>query len=71
MADQQKGTVKWFNLQKGYGFIQPENGGKDVFVHMTAVEASGLRNLNDGQQVVFEIATEKNGKPSAVNLKAA
>jgi CspA family cold shock protein len=62
------GTVKWFNSTKGYGFIQPEAGGADVFVHITAVERAGLRGLNDGQKVTYELATEK-GKTSAVNLQ--
>jgi CspA family cold shock protein len=62
------GTVKWFNPTKGYGFIQPSGGGKDVFVHISAVEQAGLRSLNDGQAVEFEIESSK-GKQSAVNLK--
>ena len=67
-----KGTVKWFNNQKGYGFIQPESGGKDVFVHVSAVERSGLRGLVEGQKVSFEVETDRrSGKPSAVNLQAA
>ena len=66
------GTVKWFNEQKGYGFIQPDNGGKDVFVHVSAVERSGLRSLREGQKVSYELETDRrNGKMSAVNLKAA
>ena len=64
------GTVKWFNATKGYGFIMPEDGGKDVFVHVTAVQAAGLRGLNEGQKVNFEVAMER-GKSSAVNLKVA
>lgn len=64
------GTVKWFNAQKGYGFIQPADGSKDVFVHVTAVERAGLRTLNEGQQVSYEIQMDR-GKPAAVNLKAA
>lgn len=63
------GTVKWFNPQKGFGFIQPDGGGKDVFVHISAVEAAGLRTLNEGQKVSYDIVTEK-GKESAGNLKA-
>jgi len=63
------GTVKWFNATKGYGFIQPESGGNDVFVHISAVEKAGLRSLNDGQKVSYEIANER-GKSSAVNLQA-
>ena len=62
------GTVKWFNATKGFGFIQPETGGADVFVHISAVERAGLRSLNDGQKVSYELATEK-GKTSAVNLQ--
>jgi len=66
-----KGTVKWFNSQKGYGFIQPEDGGKDVFVHISAVERAGLQDLKEGQRVSFEIvANRKTGKSSAENLKA-
>ena len=63
------GTVKWFNAQKGYGFIQPEGGGKDVFVHISAVERAGLPSLREGQKVSFDIATER-GKTAATNLKA-
>jgi CspA family cold shock protein len=63
------GTVKWFNSTKGFGFIQPDAGGSDVFVHITAVERAGLRGLNDGQKITYELATEK-GKTSAVNLQA-
>jgi cold shock protein len=66
------GTVKWFNEQKGYGFIQPDNGNKDVFVHISAVERAGLRTLKEGQKVNFEIVTDKRtGKSSAGNLAAA
>ena len=65
-----QGTVKWFNATKGYGFIQPEDGNSDVFVHISAVEQAGLRSLNEGQKVSYDIATEK-GRSSAVNLKAA
>jgi CspA family cold shock protein len=64
-----KGTVKWFNTTKGYGFIQPEGGGKDVFVHISAVERAGLRSLNEGQQVSYELKDER-GKTAAVDLKA-
>jgi CspA family cold shock protein len=64
------GKVKWFNAQKGYGFIQPEGGGKDVFVHISAVERSGMDTLRDGQAITYDIATER-GKTAAVNLKAA
>jgi CspA family cold shock protein len=63
------GTVKWFNTTKGYGFIQPEDGGADVFVHISAVERAGLRSLNEGQRVSFELQKER-GKTAAVNLKA-
>jgi CspA family cold shock protein len=63
------GTVKWFNTTKGYGFIQPEGGGKDVFVHISAVERAGMRSLNEGQHVSYELKDER-GKTAAVNLKA-
>jgi cold shock protein len=64
------GTVKSFNAQKGYGFIQPEGGGKDVFVHISAVERAGLRELREGQRVSFEVVTDrKTGKSAAENLK--
>jgi len=65
-----KGTVKWFNPTKGFGFIQPENGGPDVFVHISAVEQAGMRSLNEGQVVTYDIVTER-GKSAAGNLKAA
>ena len=65
-----QGTVKWFNGQKGFGFIQPDDGGADVFVHISAVERAGLRGLNEGQKISFDITSEK-GKNSATNLKAA
>ncbi len=66
------GTVKWFNEQKGYGFIQPDNGQKDIFVHISAVERAGLRTLKEGQKVSFEVVTDKRtGKSSAGNLQAA
>jgi cold shock protein len=64
------GTVKWFNATKGYGFIMPQDGGKDVFVHITAVQAAGLRGLDEGQQVTFEVVMER-GKAAATNLKPA
>ena len=64
------GTVKWFNAQKGYGFIQPEDGGKDVFVHISAVERAGLRELREGQRVSFDVVVDrKSGKSAAENLK--
>lgn len=64
------GTVKFFNSQKGFGFIAQEGGGKDVFVHISAVERSGLSGLNDGQKVSFELEKDRQGRDSAVNLKA-
>ena len=64
------GTVKWFNTQKGYGFIQPDQGGKDVFVHVSALERSGIGNVSEGQRVSFDTETQ-NGKTNAVNLKSA
>jgi CspA family cold shock protein len=64
------GTVKWFNSQKGFGFIQPDAGGPDVFVHISAVERAGLRGLNEGQKISYDIVTEK-GRNSAANLQAA
>jgi CspA family cold shock protein len=63
------GTVKWFNAQKGFGFIQPEDGTKDVFVHISAVERAGFGNLQEGQKLSYEIETGRQGKVSAVNLK--
>jgi CspA family cold shock protein len=65
-----QGTVKWFNSQKGFGFIQPDNGDSDVFVHISAVEKAGLRTLNEGQKVSYEITSER-GKNSATNIQAA
>ena len=64
------GTVKWFNPQKGFGFIQPADGSKDVFVHISAVERAGLKTLNEGQTVSFELERGQQGKTSAVNLQA-
>lgn len=64
------GAVKWFNTSKGFGFIQPDNGGKDVFVHITAVQAAGLTGLNDGQKVSYDVMVER-GKEAAANLKVA
>ena len=65
------GTVKWFNPQKGYGFIQPEDGSQDVFVHISAVERSGIGNLHEGQRLSFEVERGHQGKTSAVNLREA
>ena len=64
------GTVKWFNAQKGFGFIQPQDGSKDVFVHITAVQAAGLQSLNENQKVSYEVVTER-GKQAAANLRLA
>ena len=64
------GKVKWFNSQKGYGFIEPEEGSQDVFVHISAVKAAGMDALSDGQAVSYELETGQNGKTSAVNLEA-
>ena len=64
------GIVKWFNVDKGFGFIQPEGGDKDVFVHITAVQAAGLKSLNDGQKVTYDVVAER-GKQAAANLKLA
>ncbi|MBB3808307.1 cold-shock protein [Pseudochelatococcus contaminans] len=64
------GTVKWYNEQKGYGFIQPDAGGKDVFVHVTAVQRAGLNSLADGQKISYELETDRRtGRESAVNLQ--
>ena len=66
------GTVKWFNATKGFGFIQPDGGGADVFVHISAVERAGIGTLNEGQKIGYELETDqRRGKQSAVNLKAA
>ena len=65
------GTVKWFNSQKGFGFIQPDDGSKDVFVHISAVERAGMGTLNEGQKLSFELERGQQGKTSAVNLQAA
>ncbi len=64
------GTVKWFNMQKGYGFIAPENGGADVFVHITAVEKAGFRTLNENEKIAYDLLSEK-GKTSVENLRKA
>lgn len=68
--DMASGSVKWFNASKGFGFIVPDDGGKDVFVHITAVQAAGLQGLNDGQKVTFEVVRER-GKEAAANLRLA
>jgi CspA family cold shock protein len=65
------GTVKWFNPTKGFGFIEPEDGSKDVFVHISAVERAGLSTLNEGQKVTFELQQGQNGKSSAENLSVS
>lgn len=65
------GTVKWFNAQKGYGFIQPDDGSKDVFVHVSAVERAGMSSLNEGQKLSFDLERGQQGKTSAVNLQDA
>jgi cold shock protein len=65
------GTVKWFNAQKGYGFIRPDDGANDVFVHISAVEQAGLRGLNEGQKVTYDVERGRQGKTAAVNLKIA
>lgn len=64
------GTVKWFNSQKGFGFIQPDGGGPDAFVHISAVERAGLGTLNEGQKVQFDLVSDRRGKMAADNLKA-
>ena len=64
------GTVKWFNATKGFGFIQPDDGSKDVFVHISAVQSAGLATLNDGQKIQYETVSGKDGKTSAGNLKS-
>lgn len=65
------GTVKWFNNKKGFGFIVPDQGGSDVFVHISAVEQSGLRGLNEGQKISYDLAPDRQGRMTAVNLKEA
>lgn len=65
------GTVKWFNATKGFGFIQPDDGSKDVFVHISAVERAGLRSLNEGQKLGYTLEAGRDGKSSAVDLKAS
>jgi CspA family cold shock protein len=64
------GTVKWFNPAKGFGFIQPDQGGADVFVHISALESTGLKTLNEGQRVSYELATQR-GKTAAANIQIA
>ena len=71
MSERKTGVVKWFNNKKGFGFIVPDNGGSDVFVHISAVEQSGMNGLNEGQKVMFELAPDRQGRMTAVNLKAA
>jgi CspA family cold shock protein len=65
------GTVKWYNAQKGYGFIQPDDGSKDVFVHISAVERAGMSGLNEGQKLSFDLERGQQGKSSAINLEKA
>ncbi|MEO0681561.1 MAG: cold-shock protein [Pseudomonadota bacterium] len=65
------GAVKWFNATKGFGFIQPDDGGKDVFVHISAVERAGLSGLNDGQKVSYDLEADRQGRSSATNLQLA
>ena len=72
MSDRVSGIVKWFNGAKGYGFIQPENGGSDVFVHISAVERAGMRTLKEGQKIAYDLQRDpKKGKESATNLQEA
>lgn len=66
-----KGTVKWFNATKGFGFIAPEHGSKDVFVHISALERAGIRQLDDGQAVTYDLESDRNGRESAMNLVLA
>lgn len=65
------GTVKWFNASKGYGFIEPTDGGKDVFIHISALEKAGIASLSEGQKIQFEVVAGQNGKSSAENVKLA
>jgi CspA family cold shock protein len=71
VSDMLNGVVKWFNPTKGYGFIAPDSGGKDVFVHISAVQRAGMRTLNEGQKLGFEVEMQQNGRAAAVNLSAA
>ena len=71
MSNKATGTVKWFNPTKGFGFIEPEDGSKDAFVHISAVERSGLSSLNEGQRVEFELVAGRDGKMAAENIKVA
>ncbi len=66
-----RGTVKWFNTKKGFGFIVPDEGGQDVFVHISAVEKSGLKGLNEGQKISYDLAPDRQGRMTAVNLTEA
>lgn len=66
-----RGKVKWFNATKGYGFIAPDSGSKDIFVHISEVQKSGIANLNEGDDLEFELSTGKNGREAAVNLRRA
>ena len=66
-----KGTVKWFNATKGFGFIAPETGGKDVFVHISAVERAGLTSIDDNQKVTYDVESGRDGRESAANLQLA
>lgn len=66
----QTGTVKWFNPTKGYGFIAPDNGGQDVFLHISAVERAGLSSVNEGQKLEYELEKGRSGKTAAINIKA-
>ena len=71
MSNQVEGTVKWFNASKGYGFIEPTDGGKDVFIHISALEKAGIASLKEGQKIQFEVVAGQNGKSSAENITLA